>query len=91
MSYGDIRAKIASDDEFGNNDIMSTPLAITTIRELKSSVEIGVNTTCKGGSLMLNNKNIIVQDDWIKSFHNLDIVKNNDLIGGWLITMVTYD
>jgi hypothetical protein len=40
---------------------------------------------------VINNKSIIVQDHWIKNLHNFDIMRNNDLVGGWLITTVFFD
>jgi len=91
MNSGDIKVGIVGNDEFGNGDTRSTPLAITTHEELKSSVEIGANTTRKGQSLMLSTTSIIVLDDWIKSLHNLDNSKNNDLATGWSITTITFD
>jgi hypothetical protein len=39
---------------------------------------------------VINNKIIIVQDHWIKSLHSFDIMKNNDLVGGWLLTRIIF-
>jgi hypothetical protein len=58
MNDGDVKAEIIGDDEFGNNDIKSTPLTITTHRELKFNVEIGANIARKSGSLMLSTTTI---------------------------------
>lgn len=51
---GDVKAGIIGDDEFGNSDTRSTPLAITTHGELKSNVKIGANIARKGGLLTLS-------------------------------------
>jgi hypothetical protein len=40
---------------------------------------------------VINNKSIIVQDHWIRNLHPFDIMRNNDLVGGWLITIVIFD
>ncbi len=45
--------KIDGNDEFCDSDIGWTFLTITIDRKLKFGVEIGANTTCKGGLLML--------------------------------------
>jgi hypothetical protein len=40
---------------------------------------------------IISNKGIIVQDDSFKNVHNFDIAINNDLVGGWLISMIIFD
>jgi hypothetical protein len=45
--------QIDGNDEFRDDDIGSTLPAITIGRKLKFNFEIGANTTCKGGLLML--------------------------------------
>ncbi len=50
--------KIDGNDEFCDIDIGSMLPIVTINKELKFGVEIGTNTTCKGGMLMLLTKNI---------------------------------
>lgn len=45
--------KIDGNDEFCDNDIGSTLPIVIINRKVKFSIEIGANTTCKGGLLML--------------------------------------
>jgi hypothetical protein len=54
MNDGNIKARIVGNDEFGHGDTRSTPPNVLIHGELKYNVEIGANTTCKGGSLMLS-------------------------------------
>jgi hypothetical protein len=58
MNDRDIKVGIVSNYEFGNGDSISTPPTVTTHGELKYSVEIGANTTCKSGLLMLSTTTI---------------------------------
>jgi len=40
---------------------------------------------------VIDNKSIIVQDHWIENLHSFDIMRNNDLVGGWLIITIIFD